>query len=92
MEKTLKDIIPVGMILQDLYNNSPKRICHLSSGIMKINDHMFESVTIAKNLIRKQTSLIFKAKDKFVYEIITRPDVNDTVINILNPASTQKLC
>lgn len=68
----------------------PSEYANLSSGIMKINDHMFESVTIAKNLIRKQTSLIFKAKDKFVYEIITRPDVNDTVINILKPVSNSE--
>lgn len=63
------------------------RYANIPSGVIKIDDHLFESVTIANNLVTKKTSIIFKAKDKFIYEIITRPMVNDTAINILKPAS-----
>ena len=68
----------------------PSKYANLSSAVMRIDDHLFESVTIAKNLVTKKTSIIFKAKDKFTYEIITRPDVNDTAINILKPVSNSE--
>lgn len=68
----------------------PSEYASLPNCIMEINDHLFESVTVAKNLITKKTRLIFKAKDKFIYEVITRLDVGDTAINILRPESNRE--
>lgn len=59
----------------------------LSSGVLKLDDHLFESVTIAKNLLTGKTSLIFKARKKFTYFITTRPETKDTAITVLEPTS-----
>ncbi|NSW90856.1 MAG: N-acetylmuramoyl-L-alanine amidase [Firmicutes bacterium] len=64
-----------------------KYAADLSSGVMKLNDHLFESVTIARNLLTGNTSLIFKAREKLTYVVMTRPQVNDTAITVLKPAS-----
>lgn len=59
----------------------------LSSGTMELNDDLFESVTIDKNTKTGNTSLIFKAREKLAYVIMTRPDAGDTAITVLKPAS-----
>jgi N-acetylmuramoyl-L-alanine amidase len=64
-----------------------KYAANLSSGVLKLNDHLFESVTIAKNFLTGKTSLVFKAREKLAYVIMTRPETKDTAITVLNPAS-----
>lgn len=64
-----------------------KYAANLSSGVLKLDDHLFESVTIAKNVLTGKTSLVFKAREKYSYVIMTRPETKDTAITVLSPAS-----
>jgi N-acetylmuramoyl-L-alanine amidase len=61
------------------------------NGNLKINDNYIDSVDINGNAINGTTTLTFNAKDKFVYEIITRYDtsgnVMDTAVTLLKPAA-----
>lgn len=63
----------------------PGNLADLGSGIMQINDGMLDSVEIKNDAPSHNTSITFNAKGKFVYEVITRPDVNDTAITVLKP-------
>ena len=65
-------------------------------GNLKIKDSYIDSVDIQGNDATGDTILTFNAKDKFVYEIITRYDaggnIMDTAVTLLKPASkTDKL-
>lgn len=65
----------------------PSKLADLDSGIIKINDNMLNSIQIINGKAAQKTSIIFDAKDKFVYEAITRPSEGDTAVTILKPAS-----
>jgi N-acetylmuramoyl-L-alanine amidase len=62
-------------------------LAKLDSGTLNINDGLLESVQITNDEKNNTTSITFNAKDKFVYEVFTRPQVNNTAITILKPAS-----
>ena len=64
------------------------------SGIMKIYDSYLDTVEVVSNMLTNETSITFNAKDKFVYQIMTRYDsysenakVVDTAVTILKPAT-----
>ncbi|MCR4434905.1 MAG: N-acetylmuramoyl-L-alanine amidase family protein [Clostridiales bacterium] len=59
----------------------------IGTGVFKINDSLLDTVEIEKDEKAGTTRMVFNAKDKFFYEIITRPQTNDTAICILKPAS-----
>ncbi|HOJ12220.1 MAG TPA: N-acetylmuramoyl-L-alanine amidase [Clostridiales bacterium] len=62
-------------------------LVNLPQGVIQVNDRYLESITISKSLFSFYTDIIFKAKDKFVYQVMARPDLKDTAITILKPAS-----
>lgn len=63
-------------------------LAKLDAGTIEINDRYLESITITKTLLPLQTSIKFKAKDKFVYHVMGRTQTKDTNITILKPASS----
>jgi len=65
-------------------------LAKLQEGTIRINDRYLESITINKTLLSFNTNIIFKAKDKFVFHVMARPDVKDTAITILKPASNNE--
>jgi len=64
-----------------------KYAANLQNGVVNLNDSMFETVTIVKNILTSKTSIVFKAREKFAYVIMSRPQTNDTAITILRPSS-----
>lgn len=60
-------------------------LADLDNEFMKINDALMDSIEIIRD--SQQTSIVFNAKDKFLYNVFTRPEVNNTAITILKPAS-----
>ncbi|MCX7843697.1 MAG: N-acetylmuramoyl-L-alanine amidase family protein [Clostridia bacterium] len=65
----------------------PAEIADIGTGVMQINDSYLESIEILEDPESKETSIVFNAKDKFFFEVITRYDVDDTAITILKPAA-----
>lgn len=65
----------------------PSNQADLDNGIIKINDSLLNYIQIVNDKDTQKTSIIFDAKNKYVYETITRPSVDDTAITILKPAS-----
>jgi N-acetylmuramoyl-L-alanine amidase len=63
----------------------PGNLADIGTGTIFINDGLLNSVDITQNSTTNQTSMVFSAKDKFLYEIITREDGNGTSIDILKP-------
>lgn len=63
----------------------PCNLADIGYGEIKINDSMLKSVEIAADAASGNTIITFHAKDKFVYEVMTRPSVNNTAITILKP-------
>lgn len=59
----------------------------LDKGTIEIDDGYLESITIDKTVLPLRTNITFKAKDKFVYHVMARPQIDDTAITILKPAS-----
>lgn len=57
----------------------------IGSGTMQIDDSILKSVEIVKDA--GMTSITFNAKDKYLYEVITRPSEDNTAITILKPAA-----
>ncbi|PNT94204.1 N-acetylmuramoyl-L-alanine amidase [Clostridium thermosuccinogenes] len=64
-------------------------LANIGTGTLEINDSYLKSIEISTDEKSKNTSITFNAKDKFVYEIITRADVNDTAITVLKPYSAK---
>ncbi|NMB95523.1 MAG: N-acetylmuramoyl-L-alanine amidase, partial [Clostridiaceae bacterium] len=62
-------------------------LAKLDKGTIEINDRYLETITVNKNLLSLKTSIILKAKDKFVYHVMARSQLGDTAITILKPAS-----
>ncbi len=62
----------------------------IGSGTMRIDDGVLKSIDILKDTSTGMTSIVFKAEDKYFYEVITRYDDNGnlkgTAITILKPA------
>ncbi|MDP4093917.1 MAG: N-acetylmuramoyl-L-alanine amidase [Bacillota bacterium] len=65
----------------------PSSQANIGTGTMDINDSMLNSVDITEDSGTQKTSITFNAKSKFLYEIVTRPEVSDTAITILKPAA-----
>jgi len=65
----------------------PSELANLKSKVININDGLLNSVQIINNTGNKTTSIVFNAKGKFIYRVFSRPEVNDTAITILKPAS-----
>ena len=65
----------------------PSNLADLGSGEMEINDSYLNSIEIERDTGSNETSIVFNAKDKFFYHVIARPDVDDTTITLLKPAS-----
>lgn len=65
----------------------PNKLADIGSGEMKINDDMLDSIQIIQNENEPTTSIIFNAKDNFIFQTITREVPNDTAITILKPAN-----
>jgi len=63
------------------------KLAGIKTGSMKINDGMLNSIQVTNNKAKGTTSIIFGAKDKFNYLVFTRPEVKDTAITIMKPAS-----
>ncbi|MCX7746122.1 MAG: N-acetylmuramoyl-L-alanine amidase [Clostridia bacterium] len=71
----------------------PSHLASLGSGIIKINDKLLESIQIIPDEKSGNTSIVFHAKEAYVYEIFTRredfktyTDPIDTAITLLKPA------
>lgn len=60
----------------------------IGTGKKIINDKLLSYIEVKADPKKRETSIIFKAKDNFFYEVVARPDykVNDTAITILKPA------
>jgi N-acetylmuramoyl-L-alanine amidase len=60
----------------------------IGTGKKVINDNVLSYIEVKADSKKRETSIIFKAKDNFFYEVVARPDnkVNDTAITILKPA------
>lgn len=70
----------------------PSSLTDIGSGIMQINDGVLDSVEIANDEANQTTHITFNARDKFVYEIVTNHDTNNTEIIVLKPnTNTGKL-
>ncbi|MCX8129385.1 MAG: N-acetylmuramoyl-L-alanine amidase [Clostridia bacterium] len=54
-------------------------------GTFKINDSLLNTVDIVKDDLTGMTSITFNAKDKTVYNTISRQLTNDTAITVLKP-------
>lgn len=65
----------------------PDKLADLDDCLIEINDNLFESVQIINDNVTNLTKIIFSAKDRFVYEIISRPDSCNTAITVLKPAA-----
>jgi N-acetylmuramoyl-L-alanine amidase len=55
----------------------------VGSGTFKINDAYIDNVEISQDETTKQTSLVFNLKDKYIFNIISRPEENNTSITVL---------
>jgi len=70
----------------------PNNLADLGNGVFKINDGLLNTVAISRDNKSGKTTMTFNQKDKFFYEILSRPEVNDTAITLLKPASkTERL-
>lgn len=58
----------------------------LDEGTMYIDDKYLKSIEIKKDSAKNTTSITFNATEKFVYNIFSRSNLNDTAITILKPA------
>lgn len=61
---------------------------NVGTGKMVIDDEVLSYIEVKTDKAKKETSIIFNAKDSFFYEVVARPDdtINDTAITILKPA------
>ncbi len=64
----------------------PSGQANLDAGIMYIDDKYLKSIEIKKDSSKNTTSIVFSAKDNFVYQVFSRSNLNDTAITILKPA------
>jgi len=59
-------------------------LAKLDPGTIDINDRYLESITITKNLLSLQTSIKFKAKEKFIYHVMARDHLTLKLYQDLN--------
>ncbi|KNY28255.1 N-acetylmuramoyl-L-alanine amidase family protein [Pseudobacteroides cellulosolvens] len=64
----------------------PSGQANLDTGIMYIDDKYLKTIEIKKDSSQNTTSIVFSANEKFVYQVFSRSNLNDTAITILKPA------
>ncbi|MCX7745498.1 MAG: N-acetylmuramoyl-L-alanine amidase family protein [Clostridia bacterium] len=67
----------------------PSNLADLGSGKMKIYDGLLEYIEVIRDEQNSKTSIVFSAQEKLFFEIITRPDVNNTAITVFKPYSKE---
>lgn len=65
----------------------PSAQADLGEGTLKINDDYLKSIEIKKDQSNGTTTITFTANRKYSYLVYTRPNLEDTAITILKPAT-----
>lgn len=66
-------------------------LAKIPEGIMYVNDKYFESIEVTKTLLSLNTNIIFRAKERFEYNVMGRTSEKDTAVTVLRPANDYDL-